>query len=111
MMAMAQYAQQAPAGGVGALVTEAVDFYRAGKLAEAEQRCAAVLEAEENNVRILALFGTLHAMRGSCEEAVRLIGRSLTLEPRQPFALNTMGNALRALKRHQEAAAAYEKAI
>ena len=108
---MTQHAQQVAAGGVGALVTEAVDFFRAGKLEEAEQRCAAVLEAEENNVRILALFGTLHAMRGSCEEAVRLIGRSLTLEPRQPFALNTMGNALRALKRHQEAAAAYEKAI
>jgi protein O-GlcNAc transferase len=110
-MAMTQHAQQAAANGVGALVAEAVDFYHAGKLEEAEQRCAAVLEAEENNVRILALFGTLHAMRGSCEEAVRLIGRSLTLEPRQPFALNTLGNALRALKRHQEAASAYEKAI
>lgn len=108
---MTQHVQQAAAGGVGALVAEAVDFYRAGKLDEAEQRCAAVLEAEEDNVRILALFGTLHAMRGRCEEAVRLIGRSLTLEPRQPFALNTMGNALRALNRHGEAAAAYEKAI
>jgi predicted O-linked N-acetylglucosamine transferase (SPINDLY family) len=110
-MAMTQHAQQAAASRVGALVAEAVDFYHAGKLEEAEQRCAAVLEAEENNVRILALFGTLHAIRGSCEEAIRLIGRSLSLEPRQPFALNTMGNALRALKRHQEAVAAYEKAI
>ncbi len=108
---MTQHVQQEAAGGVGALVAEAVDFYRAGKLEAAEQCCAAVLEAEKNNVRILALFGTLHAMRGSCEEAVRLIGQSLTLEPRQPFALNTMGNALRALKRYQEAAAAYEKAI
>ena len=108
---MTQHVQQAVVGGVGALVAEAVDLYRAGKLEEAEQRCAAVLETEEDNVRILALFGTLHAMRGSCEEAIRLIGRSLTLEPRQPFALNTMGNALRALKRHREAAAAYEKAI
>ena len=108
---MTQHVQQVAAGGVGALVAEAVDFYRAGKLDEAEQRCAAVLNVEESNVRILALFGTLHAMRGRCEEAVQLIGRSLTIEPRQPFALNTMGNALAALKRHQEAADAFEKAI
>ena len=108
---MTQRAQQAAADGVGALVAEAVESYRAGRWEEAEQRCAAVLQAEHNNVRILALFGTLHALRGSCEEAVRLIGLSLNLEPRQPFALNTMGNAHRALKRNQEAAAAYEKAI
>jgi predicted O-linked N-acetylglucosamine transferase (SPINDLY family) len=107
---MTQHVQQA-ADGVGALVAEALDFYRVGKLDEAEQRCAAVLEADENNVRILSLFGTMHAMRGRCEEAVQLIGRSLTLNPRQPVALTTMGNALAALKRHQEAADAYEKAI
>ena len=105
------HVQQAAANGVGTLVAEAVDLYRAGKWEEAEQRCAAVLQVEHNNVRILALFGTLHALRGSCEEAVRLLGLSLSREPRQPFALNTMGNALRALKRHQEAASAYEKAI
>ena len=108
---MAQHAQQAAADGVGALVAEAVDLYRAGRWGEAEQRCAAVLQAEHDNARVLALFGTLHALRGSCEEAVRLIGLSLDLEPRQPFALNTMGNALKVLKRHQEAADAYEKAI
>jgi Flp pilus assembly protein TadD len=76
--------QEAAADRVGALVAEAVQLYRAQKWEEAERRCAAVLQVDGNNVRILALSGTLHAMRGSCEEAVRLIGLSLNLEPRQP---------------------------
>ena len=40
-----------------------------------------------------------------------MLGRSLAIDARQPFALNSLGNALNAVKRHRDAVAAYDNAI
>ena len=93
------------------LIAEAAALYKADKFVEAEKCCVRILELDHRNTRILTLLGTLYAVRGASEEAVRLIGLSLEIEPRQPWARNTLGNALKELKRHDEAIVCYDDAI
>ena len=93
------------------LLAEALASHRAGNLPQAERRYADILRIEDANPRALTLLGTLRAQQGDFGEAIRLLGRSLKIDHRQPFALNSLGNALHATKRHDEAVVQYERAI
>jgi predicted O-linked N-acetylglucosamine transferase (SPINDLY family) len=93
------------------LLAEALASHRAGNFSQAERCYTDILELEDANPRVLTLFGTLRAQQGNLREALRLLGRSLKIDPRQPFALNSLGNALHALKRDDEAIVQYERAI
>lgn len=96
---------------IESLLAEALASHRAGNFPQAERRYAHILEIEAANPQVLTLFGTLRAQQGDLKDAIRLLGRSLKIDPRQPFALNSLGNALHAMKRHDEAIAQYERAI
>lgn len=96
---------------IESLLAEALASHRAGNFPQAERRYADILEIEAANARVLTLFGTLRAQQGDFQEAIRLLHRSLNIDPRQPFALNSLGNALHATRRHDEAIAQYERAI
>src|SRR6185503_998134 len=93
------------------LLAEALASHRAGNLPQAERRYADILKLEAGNPQVLTLFGTLRAQQGDFQEAIGLLGRSLKIDQRQPFALNSLGNALHAMKRHDEAIVQYERAI
>jgi predicted O-linked N-acetylglucosamine transferase (SPINDLY family) len=93
------------------LLAEALASHRGGNLPQAERRYADILKIEDANPQVLTLLGTLRAQQGKFKEAVRLLGRSLKIDHRQPFALNSLGNALHAMKRHDEAVVQYERAI
>ena len=97
--------------GVRALLADARALQRAGKVTEAEQRCADVLRIDRTNAAALSLLGTLREQQGRFEEAVRLFARSLEIDERQTLALNGLGRVLRRLGRHDEAVAAYDRAI
>jgi predicted O-linked N-acetylglucosamine transferase (SPINDLY family) len=96
---------------IESLLAEALASHRAGNFPQAERRYADLLEIEAGNARALTLFGTLRAQQGDFHEAIRLLGRSLSIDQRQPFALNSLGNALHAIRRHEEAIAQYDRAI
>ena len=94
-----------------AAMDDALAHHRAGRLDEAERRYLNIVEREPDNVQALTLLGTLHAQRGDYQKAIGMLGRSLAIDARQPFALNSLGNALNAVKRYRDAVAAYDKAI
>ena len=96
---------------IESLLAEALASHRAGNFPQAERRYSDILAIEAANPRVLTLFGTLRAQQGDFEDAIRLLGRSLNIDQRQPFALNSLGNALHAMKRHEDAIAQYERAI
>lgn len=94
-----------------AAMEDALAHHRAGRFDDAERRYASIVECEPKNAQALTLLGTLHAQRGDYQKAIGVLGRSLAVDARQPFALNSLGNALHAVKRHREAVAAYDTAI
>jgi predicted O-linked N-acetylglucosamine transferase (SPINDLY family) len=94
-----------------AAMDDALAHHRAGRLDEADRRYANIIEEEPRNVQALTMLGTLHAQRANYQKAIATLGRSLAIDGRQPFALNSLGNALNAVGRHRDAVAAYEKAI
>jgi predicted O-linked N-acetylglucosamine transferase (SPINDLY family) len=96
---------------IESLLAEALASHRAGNFPQAERRYSDILEIEAANPKVLTLFGTLRAQQGDFQDAIRLLGRSLKIDKRQPFALNSLGNALHAMKRHGEAIVQYERAI
>lgn len=97
--------------GSNVAMDDALAHHRAGRLDEAERRYVGIVEHEPGNARAITLLGTLHAQRGDYQKAIGMLGRSLAIDGRQPFALNSLGNALNAVKRHREAVAAYDRAI
>jgi predicted O-linked N-acetylglucosamine transferase (SPINDLY family) len=93
------------------MMDDAIAHHRAGRLDEAERRYSSIIEREPRNVQALTMLGTLHAQRADYPKAIAMLGRSLAIDGRQPFALNSFGNALNAIKRHRDAVAAYDQAI
>ena len=100
-----------PDARVKEMLAEALASHCAGRLQEAERSYLAVLEVEARNADALTLLATLRAQQGAFESAIELLTSSLTIEHRQPFAYNSLGNVLNAVKRHAEAVAHYEQAI
>ncbi len=96
---------------IESLLAEALASHRAGNFPQAERGYADILEIQAANPQVLTLFGTLRAQQGDFQAAIRLLRRSLNIDQRQPFALNSLGNALHAIKRHDDAIAQYERAI
>jgi predicted O-linked N-acetylglucosamine transferase (SPINDLY family) len=85
--------------------------HRAGNFLQAERHYADILARDAANAQALTLFGTLRAQQGDFSGAIQLLSSSLKINQRQPFALNSLGNALHAMERHGEAIVQYERAI
>ena len=96
---------------VASVLGQAIAFHRAGLLAEAEQLYRRILEVERRNFDCLHLLGVLHFQRGEFSEAVRQIDDALKINPNVADAYNNRGNALRKLKRSEQALESYDHAI
>jgi predicted O-linked N-acetylglucosamine transferase (SPINDLY family) len=96
---------------LGPLLTAARDSHRKGDLAEAEKLYCSYIERSSDNVEVLTLLGTLYAQRGNFEDAIRRLEQSLSIEHRQPFALNSLGNVLNSLGRYEDALQAFNRAL
>ena len=70
-----------------------------------------LLQLDKNNSQVLTLIGTLKGQQGLYDEALEHLSRSLKLNPRQAFALNSQGNVLRLLNLPAKALSCYDKAI
>jgi predicted O-linked N-acetylglucosamine transferase (SPINDLY family) len=97
--------------GIHTLLREAVALHNRGRLQEAEEIYRAVLKAAPEQSDALHLLGILAAQRGDSAGAAELIGRALLCDPQNAAAFYNRGNALRDLKRYEEALASYDSAL
>jgi predicted O-linked N-acetylglucosamine transferase (SPINDLY family) len=93
------------------LLQQALDLHQRGDLARAEPLYQQVLRTAPNYFDALHFYGMLCFQKGDREEAVRLIGKALTINGASPAAFSNYGNVLRDLKRYSEALASYDRAI
>ena len=94
-----------------ALIRNAFDLHRAGRLAEAERLYGKVLAAEPRHLDALFLLGSIHFQRGDPAAALACFDQALAIKPDMVDALAGRGAALSSLERHQEALAAYDRAL
>ena len=90
---------------------QAFALHKAGRLAEAEPLYKTILQTEPKHFDALHMLGVIHLQTGRNEEALRLIGKAVSINPAAPIALNNHGNTLQALGRHQDALKSYDKAL
>jgi predicted O-linked N-acetylglucosamine transferase (SPINDLY family) len=93
------------------LLAQAVAFHQAGRPADAEASYKKVLALNARNLDALNNLGTLYLQLGRYDEGMRLIRRSLEIQPAQPLGYMFLGNALKDLKRPGEALPCYDRAI
>ena len=93
------------------MIEDAVALHQSGQLDLAEIQYKELLNYFPDNTLLLTNLGTIALQKGRLEDAVRIIGKSLQINSNQPNALNNRGNALKDLKRLDEALASYDRAI
>jgi tetratricopeptide (TPR) repeat protein len=93
-----------------ALLQRALAHHRAGDHDAAEAAYTAMLAADANDVDALHLLGVIATARGAPARGLALIEQALTLRDSPRFHCNR-GIALGQLDRHQEALAAYQRAL
>src|SRR5690349_21501330 len=72
----------------------ALAHHQAGRLVEAEAVHRQVLAIEPDNADCLHLLGMLADQKGSTAEAIGLIGRAVSIEPKHAAAHNNLGLVL-----------------
>ena len=93
------------------LFDEAVRLHRAGRLREAEAIYEEILADSPAHADSLHLLGVVAFQTGESAKAVVQIRQALELLPQNGIYLNNLGNALKALGRHDEAEESYGAAI
>jgi tetratricopeptide (TPR) repeat protein len=91
-------------------VAQALDHYRAGQLEHAAALFEGVLGAYPDDAEALDLSGLVAIARGQFPEAIAGIGKAVQLQETARFRGN-LGVALGNAGRHEEAAAAYRRAL
>ncbi len=86
------------------LFAAAVEYFRAGQLADAERRCREALAVDPNHADSLHLLGMIAFQVGRHDAAIELLGRALTLNSRNADCHFNLAQVLRAVDRLEEAA-------
>jgi protein O-GlcNAc transferase len=90
---------------------DAVALQQAGRLAEAEQRCLAILKATPDFFHARHLLGMLQLQQGRAAEALASIEAALAKSPAMPALLASHGLALQANGRLDAALASFDRAV
>ncbi len=85
------------------LFAEAMAHYRNGALVPAQGLCRAVLARDPRHVGSLALSGDIAQQEGRNNQAVRLLGQALALDPTHANAHDSIAMAYQALGQRDEA--------
>jgi len=104
-------AGRTPEAPLGTIFSNGLALHRAGRLNEAEAQYRSILVRNPEHFDALSMLGAICVQRGNFEEALRLINRSLRINPRQPAALNNRAFALKELKLYADALASCDEAI
>ena len=93
------------------LMAQGLALHQQGKFNEAKAIYEKVLAIEINNFEALLLLGTLSAQTKEFTRAVDFLAAALKMNPNHAVCYSNRGNALKELKRLDEALASYDKAI
>jgi protein O-GlcNAc transferase len=93
-----------------ALLDQAIEHHRAGRLAEAGEIYRAVLAERPNDADAWYLLGVAAHQANEHERAIELAGRALALAPAQARCHTLLGANLMALQRLEEAEIAFRRA-
>ena len=93
------------------LLERAIASHQAGDLATARAHYETILAVQPRQIESLANLGAVYVQSGDPAGGLELIERALRENPNQPYAVNSRGNALRALGRLEEAEQAYRRAL
>ena len=94
-----------------AILNEALDEHRRGRLEEAVRGYRRVLASNPIQPESLHFLGVALAQRGEFEEATACLSLVVREQPHNAAAFNHRGNALAGLLRYEEAIASYDRAI
>ena len=94
-----------------ALIRNAFDLHRAGRLAEAARIYSEVLSADPRHLNALFLLGSLYFQLGDSAAALACFDQALAIKPDMCDALAGRGAALSSMNRHQDALEAYDGAL
>src|SRR5713226_1951204 len=89
----------------------AVKLHQQGKFAEAEPIYRAVLARAPAHFDALHLLGVIHLQGGDPGTAADLIARAVAVNSSVAAAHSNLGNALRQLKRPEDALMSYDRAL
>lgn len=89
----------------------AVKLHKQGNLADAEALYRGILKRKSKHFDAQHLLGLLLLQAGNAEGAAIEIFKALKIDPTSWMAHNNRGNALRSLKRYDEAVLCYEHAL
>jgi tetratricopeptide (TPR) repeat protein len=93
------------------LINLANTQYQLNKLDSARKTAEKAVETDPGNPDALCQLGAILVARGSNKAAVEILDKCLGINPKLAEAYSNRGNALKELKRLDEALASYEKAI
>lgn len=92
-------------------IDEAARHYRARDYAAAARACEAILARQPRHFDALHLRGVVHMDTGQAGESLECLRLAAQVQPNNPHLQFNIGNALLALKRHDEAVAAFRGAL
>jgi len=101
----------APSFADAELLTDALEYFRAGRYAEAEAAYAEILAHEPEHFICLHYLGLIAHQRGDHAVAARLIEQAVSVKPDYVEALSNLGAIYRALGNTEAALAATRQAI
>lgn len=93
------------------MLARAVTHHRAGRIAEADDACGAMLLRWPNDVDVLNLRAVLACMSGRFADGRQLLERLLKLRPDNVQALTTLGDTLDALGDRQGTIDTFQRAL
>ncbi len=99
------------ATGAGGFLEAGLKHHQEGRLAEAEADYRRALAAHPGHPDALHRLGVLALQTGRAGLSVELLGQAIEGNKRNPFYFSSLGNALQALKRFDEALDAYGEAL
>lgn len=94
-----------------ASIDVALRLHQHGKLEEAAQRCAAILEAQPRHFDALHLLGVIRFRQGRLQDSLDCIRGALKAQPANANALATVGLVLQVSGDAEAALAAYDAAL
>jgi protein O-GlcNAc transferase len=89
----------------------AIEFYRTGKLDDAEALCWGIIGGRADNFDALCLLALVQDRLGRRDEALQNYNRALALRPNHAPTLYNRGVTLQRLRRWQEALQSYDRAV
>ena len=106
-----QAAAEQPASAVASKLRDAIALHQQGRIEQAEAAYREILQLEPRHFEALHMLGLAAFQKGELQTGIDLVGKAIEIDPDQPSAHVNMGNALRLLKRPQDALASYDRAL